>query len=100
VFQLVLSFCKETLSEAVQKVALHSLGSIYLSNPIIMLRPESTDLMDRILDSGVMDMKIQLMKVFLDFLVGEQQKINSDLEEKSMLGENAICEMHICFTNK
>lgn len=48
-----------------------------------MLRPESTDLMDRILDTGVMDMKIQLMKVFSDFLVAEQQKINSDLEDKS-----------------
>lgn len=48
-----------------------------------MLRPESTDLMDRILNTGAMDMKIQLMKVFSDFLVAEQQKINTDLEEKS-----------------
>ena len=48
-----------------------------------MLRPESTNLMDRILNAGVMDMKIQLMKVFSDFLVAEQQKINPDLEDKS-----------------
>jgi len=54
-----------------------------LSYPIIMLRPESTNLMDRILNTGVMDMKIQLMKVFSDFLIAEQQKINSDLEDKS-----------------
>jgi hypothetical protein len=54
-----------------------------LSYPIIMLRPESTNLMDRILSAGVMDMKIQLMKVFSDFLVAEQQKINTDLEDKS-----------------
>jgi hypothetical protein len=60
-----------------------SIGFIYLSYPIIMLRPESTDLMDRILNTGAMDMKIQLMKVFSDFLVAEQQKINTDLEDKS-----------------
>ena len=54
-----------------------------MSYPIIMLRPESTNLMDRILNTGVMDMKIQLMKVFSDFLIAEQQKINSDLEDKS-----------------
>jgi hypothetical protein len=48
-----------------------------------MLRPESTNLMDHILNAGVMDMKIQLMKVFSDFLVAEQQKINTDLEDKS-----------------
>ncbi|CAG8625178.1 13444_t:CDS:10, partial [Racocetra fulgida] len=47
-------------------------------------KPESTDLMDRILNTGVMDMKIQLMKVFLDFLVSEQQKINTDLEDKNL----------------
>ncbi|CAG8487296.1 8961_t:CDS:10 [Diversispora eburnea] len=82
IFQLVLYFCKDGLSEMVQKMALQSLGFIYLSYPIIMLRPESTDLMDRILNTGAMDMKIQLMKVFLDFLVAEQQKINSDLEDK------------------
>ncbi|CAG8790539.1 32425_t:CDS:10, partial [Racocetra persica] len=81
-FQLVLYFCKKGLSETVQKMALQSLGFIYLSYPIIMLKPESTDLMDRILNTGVMDMKIQLMKVFLDFLVSEQQKINTDLEDK------------------
>jgi len=82
VFQLVLYFCKESLSETVQKMALQSLGFIYLSYPIIMLRPESTNLMDHILNAGVMDMKIQLMKVFSDFLVAEQQKINTDLEDK------------------
>ncbi|RHZ50276.1 hypothetical protein Glove_502g15 [Diversispora epigaea] len=82
IFQLVLYFCKDGLSEMVQKMALQSLGFIYLSYPIIMLRPESTDLMDRILNTGAMDMKIQLMKVFLDFLVAEQQKINADLEDK------------------
>lgn len=49
-----------------------------------MLRPESTNLMDRILNNGAMDMKIQLMKVFLDFLVAEQQKISADLEDKSI----------------
>ncbi|CAG8456254.1 3230_t:CDS:10 [Acaulospora colombiana] len=79
-FQLVLYFCNDGLSETVQKMALQSF--IYLSYPIIMLRPESTNLMDRILNTGVMDMKIQLMKVFLDFLVEEQQKINADLEDK------------------
>ncbi|CAG8488506.1 3073_t:CDS:10 [Acaulospora morrowiae] len=82
IFQLALFFCKENLSEAVQKMALQSLGFIYLSYPIIMLRLESTDLMDRILQTGAMDMRIQLMKVFLDFLVAEQQKINADLEDK------------------
>ncbi|CAG8454816.1 17701_t:CDS:10 [Funneliformis caledonium] len=82
VFQLALYFCGESLSETVQKMALQSLGFIYLSYPIIMLRPESTSLMDRILSTGVMDMKIQLMKVFADFLVAEQQKINTDLEDK------------------
>ncbi|CAI2165749.1 3087_t:CDS:10 [Funneliformis geosporum] len=82
VFQLALYFCGKSLSETVQKMALQSLGFIYLSYPIIMLRPESTSLMDRILSTGVMDMKIQLMKVFADFLVAEQQKINTDLEDK------------------
>ncbi|GBB94464.1 hypothetical protein RclHR1_02360022 [Rhizophagus clarus] len=90
VFQLVLYFCKESLSETVQKMALQSLGFIYLSYPIIMLRPESTDLMDRILDTGAMDMKIQLMKVFSDFLVAEQQKINSDLEDKKQKKNNPV----------
>ncbi|CAG8475643.1 10449_t:CDS:10 [Rhizophagus irregularis] len=90
VFQLVLYFCKESLSETVQKMALQSLGFIYLSYPIIMLRPESTDLMDRILNTGAMDMKIQLMKVFSDFLVAEQQKINTDLEEKNEFAEAGV----------
>ncbi|PKC70049.1 ARM repeat-containing protein [Rhizophagus irregularis] len=90
VFQLVLYFCKESLSETVQKMALQSLGFIYLSYPIIMLRPESTDLMDRILNTGAMDMKIQLMKVFSDFLVAEQQKINTDLEEKKQKKNNPV----------
>ncbi|CAG8609117.1 3684_t:CDS:10, partial [Gigaspora margarita] len=89
-FQLVLYFCKKDLSETVQKMALQSLGFIYLSYPIIMLRPESTDLMDRILNNGVMDMKIQLMKVFLDFLVSEQQKINMDLEDKKKKKNNPV----------
>ncbi|KAG9292179.1 hypothetical protein G9A89_023899 [Geosiphon pyriformis] len=82
VFDLVMYFCKETLSETVQKMALQGLGFIYLSYPIMMLRLESTDLMDRILSNGAMDMKIQLIKVFLDFLLAEQQKINADLEDK------------------
>ncbi|CAH1765510.1 15208_t:CDS:10, partial [Entrophospora sp. SA101] len=82
IFQLVLYFCNENLSDTVQKMSLQSLGFIYLSHPTIMLRRESTDLMDRILNTGVMDMKIQLMKMFLDYLLSEQQKINADLEDK------------------
>ncbi|CAG8468626.1 1853_t:CDS:10 [Ambispora gerdemannii] len=90
VYELVLYFCNETLSESVQKMALQSLGFIFLSYPIMMLRPESTDLMDRIFNSGVMDMKIQLMKVFLDFLLAEQQKINADLEDKKSKKDTTV----------
>ncbi|CAG8449459.1 11998_t:CDS:10 [Ambispora leptoticha] len=90
VYELILYFCNEKLSESVQKMALQSLGFIFLSHPIMMLRPESTDMMDRIFNSGVMDMKIQLMKVFLDFLLAEQQKINADLEDKKSKKDTTV----------
>lgn len=54
------------------------LGHLYLSYPTLMVLPDSTNFMDRIFTGDSDAMRIELMKVYLQFLAGESERMKQD----------------------
>ncbi|KAK9727558.1 Sister chromatid cohesion protein 2 [Basidiobolus ranarum] len=79
-FELIMSFASAKLHSNILIVALQSLGFIYMTQPKLMLAESSRLLMGNIFESNSIELKIQLLKVYLDFLLAEQK--NSELLEK------------------
>lgn len=56
------------------------LGSLYASHPTFMIASQSTDLLDKIFELDDVELKIQLMDVFLCFLNAEETRIQKRAE--------------------
>ncbi|KAI8390911.1 sister chromatid cohesion C-terminus-domain-containing protein, partial [Radiomyces spectabilis] len=87
IFELLLFFAhlsENNMAQALQirVVALQSLGHVYARNPTLMIDKRSTDLLDSTIVDSSMIMRIQLMKVFHDFLGTEEQRIEKQEEGK------------------
>ncbi|RUS31049.1 sister chromatid cohesion C-terminus-domain-containing protein [Jimgerdemannia flammicorona] len=101
VFELCLFFgINDTSSDAntnktVRMVSLQSLGHLYLSYPTLMVHPESTNFMDRIFDGDSDSMRIELMKVYLQFLAGESERMKLD----DMKKENDTVDLRVLIGN-
>ncbi|ORY01377.1 hypothetical protein K493DRAFT_405563 [Basidiobolus meristosporus CBS 931.73] len=79
-FELIMSFASAKLQTNILIVAIQSLGYIYMAQPKLMLAESSQQLMGDIFASNSIELKTQLLKVYLDFLLAEQKK--SELLEK------------------
>ncbi|KAJ1969361.1 Sister chromatid cohesion protein 2, partial [Dimargaris verticillata] len=78
VFTTVAKFTQVSLPQPLQLVAVQSLGNLFQGYPSLLLRDESRTLMDRIFASTDRDLKLQLLKVFLELLSQEQLKLDRD----------------------
>ena len=86
VFDLLRFYTDDMVDELNQEgtslrmTALQGLGYFFSSYPIFMIADTSTRLMDKIFDQGTNDMKIQLMRVFQEFLAAEEKRISKKEE--------------------
>ncbi|KAI8576239.1 hypothetical protein K450DRAFT_274906 [Umbelopsis ramanniana AG] len=65
----------QQVSNQIKLAALQSLGYLYIQYPKYMVTKKSTTMMDEMFASRFLDYKSRVMRVFLDFLIGEEKRI-------------------------
>ncbi|KAJ3100902.1 Sister chromatid cohesion protein 2 [Phlyctochytrium planicorne] len=81
VYEVMLAFTSTGMPQ-LTSYSLLALGHIFTSHPRIMLRDDARALMDRVFQSGEIQQRVDLIKLFEEFLVAEQSKIDTVKEEK------------------
>ncbi|RKO93743.1 sister chromatid cohesion C-terminus-domain-containing protein, partial [Blyttiomyces helicus] len=69
-------------AELMKRVALASLGHIFIARPMLMLNEKVGDAMDAVFRSEGRKVKIDLLKVFSEFLAGEHARAMKEEDEK------------------
>ncbi|KNC96023.1 uncharacterized protein SPPG_08618 [Spizellomyces punctatus DAOM BR117] len=85
VCELVLFFLEPRSEEGTKAIALTALGHLFMAYPRLMLRDDVRSVMNVVFAGQSILLKVNLLKVFLDFLKNEQQK---DAQKK----DNAVHE--------
>ncbi|KAH8548086.1 hypothetical protein BGW37DRAFT_523737 [Umbelopsis sp. PMI_123] len=75
----------QQVSNQIKLAALQSLGYLYIQYPRYMVTKKSTTMMDEMFASRFLDYKSRVMRVFLDYLIGEEKRIIDC--EKEMIKE-------------
>ncbi|KAJ1967681.1 Sister chromatid cohesion protein 2 [Dispira parvispora] len=75
VFSSMIYFTGETLPRAIRLVSLQSLGQLFQAYPTLMVHQDSRTLMNGIFEAEDVEMKLQLLKIFAEFLGYEQKKL-------------------------
>ncbi|KAI8851654.1 sister chromatid cohesion C-terminus-domain-containing protein [Chytridium lagenaria] len=76
VYEIILAYASPKLP-LIMSYALQALGHVFSRYPRIMLRDDARCLMDNVFNSGGQNQKIDLIKVFEEFLSSEQSKIET-----------------------
>ncbi|KAI8890824.1 hypothetical protein K501DRAFT_319711, partial [Backusella circina FSU 941] len=79
--------------------ALQGLGYFFASYPIYMISPTSTALIDEIFKVGSIQLKIQLMKVFQEFLAAEEVRIDKRKERDGQALHTKIIDVDTLLGN-
>ncbi|OAD68960.1 hypothetical protein PHYBLDRAFT_172796 [Phycomyces blakesleeanus NRRL 1555(-)] len=83
-FDLILYFASSldetTPFNQIMATALQSLGHLYAAHPTFVIEKTSTELMDKLFESGSEPMKVQLLRVFVEFLAAEENRIEKQEE--------------------
>ncbi|KAK4509350.1 uncharacterized protein ATC70_007701 [Mucor velutinosus] len=61
---------------SMRMTALQGLGYFFASHPTYMISATSTELMDKIFEEGTIELKMQLMRVYQEFLSAEEKRID------------------------
>ncbi|KAJ1656805.1 Sister chromatid cohesion protein 2 [Dispira simplex] len=75
IFASMIYFTGETLPRAIRLVSLQSLGQLFQAYPTMMVHQDSRTLMNGIFEAEDIELKLQLLKIFAEFLGYEQQKL-------------------------
>ncbi|KAJ3284338.1 Sister chromatid cohesion protein 2 [Borealophlyctis nickersoniae] len=70
-------------------ITLTALGHLFISHPQLMLRNDARALMDTILDGDTVSLKIELLRVFSEFLKSEQNRMIEQAEKKEAAAASA-----------
>ncbi|KAJ3215578.1 Sister chromatid cohesion protein 2 [Dinochytrium kinnereticum] len=76
-YEITLAFASPRLSPLLISYSLQALGHLFSIQPRIMLRDDARRLMDGVFQSGAAGQKIDLIKVFEEFLLSEQSRIDT-----------------------
>ncbi|KAI7871034.1 sister chromatid cohesion C-terminus-domain-containing protein [Spinellus fusiger] len=60
----------------IKATALQSLGYLYAAHPTFMIKKQSIQLMNELFECDSIAMKVQLMRVFLEFLSAEEKRLD------------------------
>lgn len=71
VYNTLIQLYAASSSPVLQAIVLASLGYVFRSYPMFMLRPGSTDIMDAVFASGSAQSQGQLLRILQDFLASQ-----------------------------
>ncbi|KAL1921753.1 uncharacterized protein VTP21DRAFT_10395 [Calcarisporiella thermophila] len=80
-FDIIISFASANIHETVKAIAIQSLSFLFQSHPTLMLEDPSRELMNRVFEKESTELKIQLLKVYNEYLVSEMRKADPEKKE-------------------
>ncbi|KAJ3082637.1 hypothetical protein HDU99_002069 [Rhizoclosmatium hyalinum] len=77
-------FAGPTSSPELKSIALQALGNLFIANPRLMIKQDSQVLMNEIFQKGLISHRIELIKIFVEFLKTEQiRMMQEELAKKA-----------------
>ncbi|KAI8615685.1 hypothetical protein BC830DRAFT_1168392 [Chytriomyces sp. MP71] len=89
VYNFVTLFAGPSFASELRTIALQALGNLYVAHPRLMTSPNSQILMNGIFDANFIPHKVELIKIFAEFLKAEQLRMMAEEQTKKAVLKTA-----------
>ncbi|KAJ3017032.1 UNVERIFIED_CONTAM: Sister chromatid cohesion protein 2 [Siphonaria sp. JEL0065] len=93
-------FSGPTSSPELKAIALQALGNLFIAHPRLMIKSDSQVLMNNIFQTGLISHRIELIKIFVDFLKTEQiRMMNEEIAKKAATVNSKTVDIKVLIGN-